>query len=121
MLQGSGLDSGMARHLQHVPRADQPDDRHGRPDCDLKRPHPPHRYFPGAYLFSKALVQRRTDEAPGPFLGIGGAAVSECAIPGTRRSSIDEGVPYVQHQRQLDDREKKHRQQPTDQDEIHYR
>jgi hypothetical protein len=27
----------------------------------------------------------------------------------------------VQHQRQLDDREEKHRQQPTDQDEIHYR
>jgi hypothetical protein len=27
----------------------------------------------------------------------------------------------VQHQRQLDDCEEKHRQQPTDQDEIHYR
>src|SRR6478752_3148673 len=95
---GSGLDSSMPLHLQHVPGSDKTNDRHWGPDRDLQGAHPLEIHFLGTDLLREALVEGRADEPACPFFSILAVAVREGPVSRPGCGGVDECISDVQDQ-----------------------
>ncbi|VXB55145.1 hypothetical protein ARTHRO9AX_180333 [Arthrobacter sp. 9AX] len=117
---GLGLHRCMALHLQQVPGSDKPNHRHGRPDSNLQCPQSLVVHLAGADMFGEPRVQRFLNQASRAFLCVSCPSVGEGSIAGSRSRGINQRIPNVQDQCQLDDREEKQGEQAAHEDEVHH-
>ena len=100
---------------------DEADDGQGCADCDLQGPDALVRDSLVVTSRGELRVERHPDQLRSPFPGIPGVAVREGAVSGARGGGVDQRVPDVENQGELDDGEEEQRQQPAHEDEVHHR
>src|SRR6478736_8766922 len=116
----STLDCCMALHLQERPGTDEADDRQGCPDGHLECADALARRFACPHIPREIRVARRRDQLDSPFLGVPVVAVGQRAVSGARGGGVDQRIPDVEYQGELDDREEERGEQRTDQHEVHH-